>query len=669
MQKCAVNGYKKELTITTYNLTTSAQLDWKYKKWEFTNWLCLRGDVARLHDRHQWQHDHHDCLPHRAPQHEHFSVPCLVHLVSAHRHTLHMHRMAQVRAVSVISKSSTCAHDVCGSPSPLISPFSSSFTSRTSCRTPSTSSPHLKFVDNLRIPPKESMASIDETYSLTGYEPNAYDFKETYVESYTELLTSPPFLSKQGFPEDAEYDDAALDGMLRKAHRIHVRHSQREDLSVGQSSSVSERTERPVGERAGRLAECSSQDAQIRILLDRQKERILAECQAETDRHEFQAEELQRRDQQLLHVQLLQQNWEFREAHQKSLREMEELKKFQSSTFDTIARRRLVEDQDTIVELSGRIQDLQNDINCMNDSKEFQDAESIRSGNSHVTNQPMLFPPHPIPEGMLRPSFVSPRRKEGPPSIWDTHGISGNVFVGPDASSSAPYPQELNQWSSSIEEPLHSSTVEKSEKRTQDQDQRCQSGPSAKDSVIFSGGDSPKNNGADKQRLQILEFHFGKFPTPAMFACWKIRFKTEVCSCSQFPTESMQWIKEVEMVDSVDDLKSSSSTRGIRMPNFEVLDARIASALNQIIHNFHFKRRISLEEQKAQKQYRFLRGRQIAYLIYEYFRVTGANDSVENYADLVFEMMIFRNPIQSGTEFYCQWRKSHLVTSRKDCTN
>ena len=70
------------------------------------------------------------------------------------------------------------------------------------------------------------------------------------------------------------------------------------------------------------------------------------------------------------------------------------------------------------------------------------------------------------------------------------------------------------------------------------------------------------------------------------------------------------------------------------MPNFEVLDARIASALNKIIHYSHFTRRISLEEQKAQKQDRFLRGRQMAYLIYEYFRVTGANDSVESYADL-----------------------------------
>ena len=35
------------------------------------------------------------------------------------------------------------------------------------------------------------------------------------------------------------------------------------------------------------------------------------------------------------------------------------------------------------------------------------------------------------------------------------------------------------------------------------------------------------------------------------------------------------------LVDSVDELRFSSSTRGISMPNFEVLDARIASALNK----------------------------------------------------------------------------------------
>ena len=35
------------------------------------------------------------------------------------------------------------------------------------------------------------------------------------------------------------------------------------------------------------------------------------------------------------------------------------------------------------------------------------------------------------------------------------------------------------------------------------------------------------------------------------------------------------------------------------MPDFEVLDARIASALNKIIHNSHFKRKISLDGTKG----------------------------------------------------------------------
>ena len=108
------------------------------------------------------------------------------------------------------------------------------------------------------------------------------------------------------------------------------------------------------------------------------------------------------------------------------------------------------------------------------------------------------------------------------------------------------------------------------------------------------------------------------------------------------------------------------------MPNFEVLDARIAPALNKIIHNSNFKRRISLEEQKAPKQDRFLRGRQIAYLIYGYFRVTGIHDSVENYADL-FTISLRNDDIQ---EFDSKWdgillsmTKIHLMTSWKDCTN
>ena len=152
--------------------------------------------------------------------------------------------------------------------------------------------------------------------------------------------------------------------------------------------------------RAPKKLRDNSESEQIGTLSERQREQILADCQAEIREHEFQADydrksvqklnetiesqkeeicrahqgdERRRQDHQLHHEQSLKQ-WYLCEAHEKSLNEMEELKRFQGSTLDTIARRRLVEDQDTILELTGKIQELQNEINCMNDSRDFQDA-------------------------------------------------------------------------------------------------------------------------------------------------------------------------------------------------------------------------------------------------------------------------------------------------------
>ena len=62
--------------------------------------------------------------------------------------------------------------------------------------------------------------------------------------------------------------------------------------------------------------------------------------------------------------------------------------------------------------------------------------------------------------------------------------------------------------------------------------------------------------------------------------------KIKVTTCSDFPSEAMLWIKEVEMVNSVVELNSSRSVSGKNFPNFEMLDSRIASALNKIILTF-----------------------------------------------------------------------------------
>ena len=76
----------------------------------------------------------------------------------------------------------------------------------------------------------------------------------------------------------------------------------------------------------------------------------------------------------------------------------------------------------TILELVDKTQELQNEINCMDDSRDFQDAELVRSGNSHVPSWPVSLPPHSISGGMPNRSIGMPGRREGPPSIWDTFG-------------------------------------------------------------------------------------------------------------------------------------------------------------------------------------------------------------------------------------------------------
>ena len=79
-----------------------------------------------------------------------------------------------------------------------------------------------------------------------------------------------------------------------------------------------------------------------------------------------------RRDQLLFQEELLEQNRDLRETRIKSLHEMEELKKSHVLKVEELSRRKLTEDQNTIMELRTRIRELQNEVICMNDSRDFK---------------------------------------------------------------------------------------------------------------------------------------------------------------------------------------------------------------------------------------------------------------------------------------------------------
>ena len=148
---------------------------------------------------------------------------------------------------------------------------------------------------------------------------------------------------------------------------------------------------------------------------------------------------------------------------------------------------------------------------------------------------------------------------------------------------------------------------------------------------------------------------------PSSFLVWKTRFKTEVSSGSDFPSEAMLWIKEVEMVDSLDELRSSRSVYGKDFSKLRDAGREDCFGSEQDHPEFPVqKKKVSLEEQKAQKEDRFLRGRQIAFMIYDYFRVTGAHDAVLDYADL-FSVTLHGVKIQ---EFDTRWDEFLLSMSK-----
>ena len=138
-------------------------------------------------------------------------------------------------------------------------------------------------------------------------------------------------------------------------------------------------------------------------MLSEQRRTIIAEYSEKVLHHELLAAQAEQ-DRKILQEELLRQQQDFREVHQQDLMKQKELQKFQNSTFDEFAQKKFIEDQKIIMELSGRLQELQNEVNCMNVSKDFMDAESICSGNSHVTSPPGLFPRHPPFEGLLKPA-------------------------------------------------------------------------------------------------------------------------------------------------------------------------------------------------------------------------------------------------------------------------
>ena len=370
-----------------------------------------------------------------------------------------------------------CCSDCClSSTSPFTSSPSSSSLWSSCCSCCPTPSPSLmSWINTLRTS-AEDLGTLAQNEPPTGYEANDHFITEAYVE-YTQESSG-----EQRFPDDFDYDDVTTGKTLFDACRRQADHSEEEGLSSCLSSLVNhDNTVKPVLCRLVSSAQThrqNSENEQIRTLLERQREQILADCQAEIRKHEFQADydrrsfqklhetiesqkeeicraqanERRRQDHQLLHEQL-KQNCDLREAHDKSLNEIEELKRFQGSTFDTIARRKLIGRrsryypwtrwQDTGTAELNQVYDwFERFARCWISTQwtipRYQSTSVILpSSNSWRNAKPVYRNAEPQRRAARHLGYT-----------W----FIGKLFVNPKASSPAPYPQESNRGNQKIPE-------------------------------------------------------------------------------------------------------------------------------------------------------------------------------------------------------------------------
>ena len=287
-----------------------------------------------------------------------------------------------------------------------------------------------------------------------------------------------------------------------------------------------------------------------------------------------------------------------------------------------------------VIQLLTQSQDLQNKENSLSDAREFYDPETAsRSGATHVPSKPSSVP---SPRTM-------PCRDSGlPHDTRNIMGTSGNVFerlLAREGRTSAIFDDSKNLASTSPKLGLDAEGKTKgdwNETRTAKLVDTFTTLPTKSGVYDHTGGTYSHSGVIDYPRFPISELHLVKFPDSMEFQNWRVNFKTEACSKTADPHLTMHWIEEVEIAKSIDELMTSRSiVERNDFPDFDKFDAVIASALKRFLDkHVHFRKRVSVEEQRAQKYDRFLRGRQNAYMIYEHFRATRAYEAIQRLSDL-----------------------------------
>ena len=95
---------------------------------------------------------------------------------------------------------------------------------------------------------------------------------------------------------------------------------------------------------------------------------------------------------------------------------------------------------------------------------------------------------------------------------------------------------------------------------------------------------------------------------------------------NQLPKRSLSFFV-LEDAKSMVDLITSASVPRKSVPDFSNLDFKIASGLRKILTG-NFKKQVTTAEGKTQPEKRSLTAREIAWMIYDFFKIRSDNEAI-----------------------------------------
>ena len=241
------------------------------------------------------------------------------------------------------------------------------------------------------------------------------------------------------------------------------------------------------------------------------------------------------------------------------------------------------------------------------------------------------------------------------------------------------YPGEFNPWISRVTEDtlVLTSTgrpVACGERQNPDTvlNPRCQTGPSAGNSFDPKEGRFSNSYGADQQRLQISELHFDKFP-----------YTSHVC----FLEDKIQKLRNALVHNFIRKQWIGSKKRRwlnqwmiwiLRVLSKELMVQTLSCSTREVLQHWTKSSRIPVPASRKRSVWRKWKLTEKTASSDEDSLLSWSTNSSGSLGptilsiimpdlQLFFEMMIIRNSIRNGTEFYSQWHKSHLMTSWKFC--